>query len=166
MPLRIWEKLDLMTSTKELNDRTGSMVYILLHSSGITCTTRIIDINKFMESENILEEYLLDNDNIMLLHALILNNQEVPNKIPDDLVDKYKLACIKKTVDNKIELEELSNMDLVVEFIEDELENPNMNIEDFVIILYKKAKLLLQSKIPQLEITAAHKNEMGATNVK
>lgn len=157
----VWDELDLIDSVKELNNHHGSMMYILLYCNNMVCTTKIVDINKFLSSENVLEEHLSDNEGVMLLHALVLNQQELPGDIPAELKDKYELACIRITLAGIIEFEEQTDMDSVIEFIESEVDNPHVDIDDFAVIVYKKVPFILQVATPPTEITTTHKKEMG-----
>ena len=124
-------------------------------------TTRIVDVNKYMMSEDILSAYNNDTEGVMLLHALILNNQELPGDIPADLKGKYELACLKSTLAGAIEFEEQTDIDSIIELIEDELENPHVSIEDFAVILYKRVPFVLQATSPSIEIGINHKKEIG-----
>lgn len=158
---KIWEEIDFIDSIEELNKHVGSMVYILLYSNNIIGSTKLSDVNKFMESEDILNEYVDDTEGVMLLHALVLNHKELPENIPSDLVIHYNVACLKANITNTIEFEEQTTIDDVIDFIEFEMEASNLDIDDFAVIVYKKVDFTLQCRVPDTVMTVSHRRELG-----
>lgn len=158
---KIWQELDLIDNIKELNKHVGSMVYILLYSDNMVGTTKIVDMNKYLMSENILKDYLSDNEGVMLLHALVLNQKELPDEIPIEVDVLYDMACLRITLSGVIEFEEKADIEDVIDYIEDEVDKPHVSIDDFAVILYKKVPFMLQIETPSTDITYSQKKEMG-----
>jgi len=152
-----WEN-NLIDNIKSLNEHKGKVVYLLVYDHRIVGSTKIVNINKYMAKEDLLDEYESEPSEVTLLHALVLNNKELPEKLPDELPNEYGLFYLGSELGTSIEIEEAATIEELIDSIEFIIsENPHVDIDDVAVIVGKPVGFILQSLVPTNTLTHSHK---------
>ena len=159
----MWEKLDLMECPKDLQKYVGKMVYLLLYSENMVGSTKLIDINLFMASEDLLEIYSEDPPDMELLYGLVLDVADLPMEMPTDMPEDYKLYTIKHDTYSTVEHEEADNFEAAADYVEWGIDDGDslLSINDFSVVFAKKMKLIIQTMSPGNEMTYDRKKALG-----
>jgi len=163
MAQTVWEKFDLMECPKDLQKYVGKMVYLLFYSENMVGSTKLTDINAFMASEGILEIYSEDPSDMELLYGLVLNVEDLPMEMPDDMPKDYKLYTLKHDAYSTIEREEADDFEAAAEYVEWGIDDCDfsLDIDDFSVIFAKKMILTIQTMSPGSDLTYNHKKVLG-----
>ena len=157
--------LRMLDDPESLNRNQGKSVYILLQCGDMSATTKITDLNRFLEESNVLSAYTDEPQDVTLIYGLVLNPAELPFGLPADVPKDHKLYVIMSDSGSTVELEEVDSFEAAVDYIEDGLlpggYTPGLDIEDFAVIYGKELKFKIQVVSSPTKITVKHKTAFG-----
>ena len=144
---------DLTESISELNKEAGKAFYILVFDNHMYANTRMYDINKFMESEDTLLNFIDDAENFNVYYGLVLDPSVLPAEIPKEVKDESsysgcELFMLKYDNYTSVDVQDTYGDDIerVARDIESAIADDALNIDDFSVIYGKKVELTVQIK--------------------
>ena len=161
---KAWKKLDLIKNPDDLKKHLGKMAYLLFYSDTMIGSTKITDINAYLIEEGILETFTDDPADVTLLYGLVLNPEELPMELPDDMPENYGLFAIKYDNYSTMEHEEVNDFEAAAEYIEWGIETGDglLDIEDFAVIFGINLAFTLQVMSASGAMSHDNKIALGA----
>jgi len=159
----IWEEIDLMQNTDDVNKNIGKMAYILINNDTLVGSTKVADMNKYLLRTEVISSYTEDPSDVTLLYGLVLNVCELPTKLPDDISIDGSLFVMMREIDTAIEYEEMCTIEEIVDYIEHNIHlYGSLDINDFSVIFGTKLNFSLNVISPvSTHINLAQRAALG-----
>ena len=135
---------DMLISIKQINEKRDNSVYVLYADNMLVAASYKVDMDKFLSGEDSLVDVYDENlEEAVLIHGVILNTVELPFEIPEDIMEDRNLWLIKDEGESMTLMEPYDNLVELTEAIETYLEEEEVDIDDFAVILAKDIKISL-----------------------
>ena len=138
--------------TEEINKFAGKIVYALCYEGNVLVTTRMAAINDFMKDNDLILNFVDDQDNFKIFYGILLNPEILPQKLPTDKqFENCELILLRYNNYNCIEVDDSfsQSIEMVIDDIEHRMERDhNLEIDDFSVLYGRRVDLIIQVKPP------------------
>jgi hypothetical protein len=135
---------DMLINVKQINEKHNSSLYVLYAENMMIATSYKADMDKFLGGEDSLVSVHDDNlEEAVLIHGIVLNPIELPFEIPEDIMEGRNLWLMKDEKGCATLMEPYAGLNELTEAIETYLEEEEVDIDDFAIVLAEDIDLAL-----------------------